>query len=472
MQMILGGETVKSAATFEVLNPATGEVYAHAPECTAEQLDLAMSAASDAQKTWAADETLRREKLQEFSGAMMDAAPEIAEILAEENGKTLDLGGVEALTGAAWLDYFANFERETVVVRDDDDAHTEVVRRPLGVVSAITPWNVPVAMAFFKIAPALRAGNTIVLKPSPFTPMSSLRVGEIANEILPPGVLNVVTGGDELGAMMTKHPVPRKVSFTGSVAAGKLVYQSAAADLKRVTLELGGNDAAILLDDANPAEIAEALFWGAFFNNGQGCILIKRLYVPESLHAETVEALAEIAKNVVVGDPTAEETQLGSLANDPQLRRVTDLVDRSLSEGATAVTGGKPVEGAGAFYEPTIMTNAWDGMPIVDEEQFGPVLPVIPYQNLEDVVSTVNRGMYGLGGSVWSADPERAEAIATTLEVGTAWVNSHAVLSTDAPFGGVKWSGLGIEHGHWGLDDFSAIQVVHRNKGVSRPGAL
>lgn len=270
MEMTIGGQGVSGGDYFDVVNPATGDVYAQAPVCTAAQLDQAMDAASKAQLEWRKDEDFRRERLQELSAAVMDAAPELAEILAHENGKTLDLGGVEAMSGAAWLDYYANVERPREVIRDDDGAHTEIVRRPLGVVAGITPWNVPVAMTFFKLAPALRAGNTMVLKPSPFTPISTLRIGEIASEILPPGVFNVVTGGDELGAWMTEHPVPRKISFTGSVATGKHVYRSAAADLKRVTLELGGNDAAIVLDDADPAEIAEALFWGAFWNNGQG----------------------------------------------------------------------------------------------------------------------------------------------------------------------------------------------------------
>lgn len=472
MDMTIGGDAVAGTDYFDVINPATGQVYAQAPVCTAGQLDQAMQAASAAQRDWRKDEDFRREKLQEFSAAVMDAAPELAEILAMENGKTLDIGGIEAMSGAAWLDYYANLERPREVVRDDDGARSEVQRRPLGVVAGITPWNVPVAMAFFKLAPALRAGNTMVLKPSPFTPMATLRVGEIARDILPPGVLNVVTGNDELGAWMTSHPVPRKISFTGSVATGKHVYRSAARDLKRVTLELGGNDAAILLEDANPVEIAEALFWGAFWNNGQGCILIKRLYAPRSLYGEVVASLADIAARTVVGDPLNEDTQLGSLANRPQFERVKGLVEASFDSGAKAVAGGKPIDAPGFFFQPTILADAVDGMRVVDEEQFGPVLPIIAYDDVEDVIATVNAGTFGLGGSVWSPDVERAAALATRLEVGTAWINSHAVLSTDAPFGGVKWSGIGVEHGPWGLNDFSSIQVVHCNRGVTAPGAL
>lgn len=472
MDMTIDGRSVPARDHFDVVNPATGDVYDRAPVCTASQLDQAMDAAEKAQREWRLDEDLRRERLQELSAAVMDAAPELAEILAHENGKTLDLGGVEAMAGAAWLDYYANLEREREVVRDDDRAHSEIVRRPLGVVAAITPWNVPVAMAFFKLAPALRAGNTMVLKPSPFTPMSSLRIGEIARDILPPGVLNVVTGGDELGAWMTRHPVPRKISFTGSVETGKHVYRSAADDLKRVTLELGGNDAAIVLADADPAEIADALFWGAFWNNGQGCILIKRLYAPRSIYDEVVEAISETAKKVIVGDPFAEDTQLGALANRPQFERVCALVEDSLQNGAKATAGGKPVDGHGLYYQPTILAGARDGMRIVDEEQFGPALPVIAYDDVDEVIDHVNAGTYGLGGSVWSADSERATELARRLDVGTAWVNSHAVLATNVPFGGVKWSGIGVEHGPWGLNDLSSIQVVHCNRGPTEPGAL
>lgn len=472
MKMTIGGKQVASGSYFDVVNPATDEVYAQAPECTKDQLDQAMTTASNAQLEWRKDEDFRCAKLQELSAAVMDAAPELAEILAYENGKTLDLGGIEAMSGAAWLDYYANLERPREVIRDDDGAHSEILRRPLGVVAGITPWNVPVAMAFFKVAPALRAGNTMVLKPSPFTPMATLRIGEIASEILPPGVLNVVTGGDDLGAWMTSHPVPRKISFTGSVETGKHVYRSAASDLKRVTLELGGNDAAIVLDDADPSEIAEALFWGAFWNNGQGCILIKRLYAPRALYEDVVASISEIAKRVVVGDPLLEDTQLGALANRPQFERIRGLVEASLESGAKATAGGKPLDRPGVFFPPTILAGATDGMRIVDEEQFGPVLPVIPYDDVNDVISRVNAGTYGLGGSVWSSDIDRATALASQLDVGTAWVNSHAVLSTSAPFGGVKWSGIGVEHGPWGLNDFTSIQVVHCNRGATAPGAL
>ncbi|MCI3949721.1 MAG: aldehyde dehydrogenase family protein, partial [Acidimicrobiales bacterium] len=291
-------------------------------------------------------------------------------------------------------------------------ALVEVLRKPLGVVAAITPWNFPVSLASWKIAPALLAGNTMVLKPSPFTPLSSLRIGELLRAALPPGVLNVVSGGDALGGWMTAHPVPRKISFTGSVATGKRVAAAAAPDLKRVTLELGGNDPAILLDDVDPDAVVDKVFWAAFANNGQVCSAIKRVYVPEALYGRVVDALADRARAVRVGDGAAEGTELGPVNNRPQFERVAELVDDAVRGGARAVAGGSAREGSGYFFEPTILADVSDGTRIVDEEQFGPALPVIAYRDLDDAVERANATHFGLSGSVWSGDPDRGAEVA------------------------------------------------------------
>jgi len=320
---------------------------------------------------------------------------------------------------------------------------------------------VPLALAVWKVAPALLAGNTVVLKPSPFTPLTTLRLGELLRDVLPPGVLNVVSGGDELGAWMTSHPVPRKISFTGSIETGKLVAAAAAPDLKRVTLELGGNDPAILLDDADPATVAPALFWGAFANCGQICVAIKRVYVPEKLHEPMVEALAEVARSAKVGNGLEDGTQLGPLNNAPQHERVAELVGDAVGRGARVATGGRAIDGGGYFYEPTILTDLPEGASIVDEEQFGPALPVVPYRDLDEAVARANDTHYGLGASVWSADPDRGGEVARRLECGTAWVNAHMLLPPHQPFGGAKWSGIGVENGPWGLLGFTEIQVIH-----------
>jgi acyl-CoA reductase-like NAD-dependent aldehyde dehydrogenase len=308
------------------------------------------------------------------------------------------------------------------------------------------------------------AGNTLVLKPSPYTPLSTLKVGELLRDVFPPGVVNIISGSDQLGAWMTSHPVPRKISFTGSVETGKKVALSAAPDLKRVTLELGGNDPAIVLDDADPAVVASAIFAGAFNNNGQVCSAIKRVYVPEALYDDVVEGLAAHARSIKVGEGTEEGVKLGPINNEPQYERVKELVADALSHGATAVTGGKAMDRAGYFFEPTILTGLSDGTRIVDEEQFGPALPVVPYRDLGDAIDRANATHFGLSGSVWGGDADRAAAVAAQLECGTAWVNTHLALSPEQPFGGFKWSGIGVENGPWGLAEFSEFQVVHRSK--------
>jgi acyl-CoA reductase-like NAD-dependent aldehyde dehydrogenase len=374
--------------------------------------------------------------------------------------------GIEVFAAAIWCQYFANLETPPQVIQDDAEAFVEVARRPLGVVAAITPWNFPLTLAFWKIAPALLAGNTMVLKPSPFTPLSTLKVGELLRDALPPGVLNVVSGGDDLGAWMTGHPTPRKISFTGSIETGKKVAASAAPDLKRVTLELGGNDPAIVLDDADPATVAKAIFAGAFNNNGQVCSAIKRVYVPEALYDDVVEGLASYARAIKVGDGTEPDSKLGPINNEPQYERVKELVADAISQGARAVTGGKAMDGPGYFFEPTILAGLADGTRIVDEEQFGPALPVISYRDLGDAIDRANATHFGLSGSVWSADPDRASAVAAQLECGTAWVNTHLALSPQQPFGGFKWSGVGVENGPWGLAEFTEFQVVHRSKST------
>ena len=462
--MTIGGDTVPAADSFGVINPANGEVFAHAPECTREQLDAAFDSAAKAQRDWKLDEAARRETVLAMADVLMASAEELAPILTAEQGKPLADATMEIFAAGMWCQYFANLETPPEVIQDDEQAYVEVVRRPIGVVAAITPWNFPVLLGFWKIAPALVAGNTLVLKPSPFTPLSTLKAVELLRDVVPAGVLNVVSGGDQLGAWMTGHPVPRKVSFTGSIETGKKVAMSAAPDLKRVTLELGGNDPAIVLDDADPAKVSRAIFAAAFNNNGQVCSAIKRVYVPESLYTEVLDGLTAEAAAIKVGDGTHPDSKLGPVNNAPQFERVKDLVADALSNGATATTGGAAREGAGYFFEPTILTDIADGTRIVDEEQFGPALPVIPYRNLDEVVERANATHFGLSGSVWGTDADRAADVAGQLECGTAWVNTHLALGPSQPFGGFKWSGIGIENGPWGLSEFSELQAMHRSR--------
>jgi acyl-CoA reductase-like NAD-dependent aldehyde dehydrogenase len=464
--MTIGGDTVPAADSFGVVNPANCGVFAHAPKCTPQQLDAAFDAAAKAQRDWKSDESARRATLVRMADVLLTSGAELAPILTAEQGKPLSDANIEVFASAIWCQYFAGLETPPQIIQDDAEAIVEVVRRPVGVVAAITPWNFPLTLAFWKIAPALLAGNTMVLKPSPFTPLTTLKMAELLRDVMPPGVLNVVSGGDELGAWMTAHPVPRKVSFTGSIETGKKVARSAAPDLKRVTLELGGNDPAIVLDDADPAIVGRAIFAGAFNNNGQVCSAVKRVYVPEALYDDVVDVLVGQASAIKVGDGTEADTKLGPINNKPQFERVKELVGDAISHGATAATGGHAMDRPGYFFEPTVLTDVSDGTRIVDEEQFGPALPVIAYRDIDDVVERANATHFGLSGSVWGTDGDRAAAVAGRLECGTAWVNTHLALSPQQPFGGFKWSGLGVENGPWGLAEFTEVQAVHRSKGT------
>ena len=460
--MTIGGQAVPGETAFGVVNPANGETFENAPTCTRLQLDRAMNAAQEAFPSWRKDEEVRRSALLSCGEALRGAIKDLAPVLTREQGKPLAQAVAELKGAAKWFDYTASLEIPVEVALDNDRVRVEVRRQPLGVVAAITPWNYPVSLAVWKIAPALLAGNTIVLKPSPFTPLATLKLGELLRELLPTGVINVVSGGDDLGAWMTSHPAVRKISFTGSVASGKLVAAAAASDLKRVTLELGGNDAAIILPDADPVSVAPKLFWAAFENCGQVCSAVKRVYVPAERYEDYLGAIGQVAGEVRVGDGFDEGSQMGPINNAPQLERVTELVNDAKQQGARIVTGGSRI--GGYFFSPTVVGDISDGTRLVDEEQFGPVLPVVPYASVEDAVRRANSTHFGLSGSVWSQDLDYAIEVAGLLECGTAWVNQHLNVLPHAPFGGAKWSGIGVENGPWGLLGFTEIQTINTAK--------
>lgn len=458
--MTIGGALAPAERSFGVIDPATGAVFAEAPECTSAQLDAAMEAAKGAFPSWSRDEGARRAALGACADVIEANVERIARTLTLEQGKPLARAEGELLGAAHRFREFALMEIPHDVVRDDERGRVEVRRIPIGVVGSIVPWNVPVFLAAVRTAPALLMGNTVVLKPSPYTPLATLLLGEILQEALPPGVFNVVSGGDDLGAAITAHPAVRLVCFTGSVATGKKVAAAAAPDLKRFVLELGGNDAAIVLEDADPAGIAEKLFWSAFANSGQICFAAKRVYAHESVYQDLVEALVEVARRVRVGPGIEPDSQLGPLNNAPQFERVDELVTDAKRAGATVVTGGEPLDRPGYFYPPTIVTGISDGVRLVDEEQFGPALPVMPFRDLDEVVDRANATHFGLMGSVWTQDLVRGAEVAARLEVGKAGVNDHGAVDPAAPFGGLKWSGIGYQGGRWGLESYSALQVI------------
>ena len=458
--MTIGGERVAGETEFGIVNPATEETFAAAPSCTAGQLDAAMQAAERAFRRWRHDVSARRAALVQAADIVQAHAEELAQLITREQGKPLAKARREVAGSAAWLRYTAKLEIPCEVAQDDEQIRVEVRRRPCGVVAAITPWNYPLISAVWKIAPALLAGNTMVLKPSPFTPLTTLRLGELLLSAFPPGVLNVVSGGDALGKRMTSHPSVRKISFTGSIEAGRHVAASAAPDLKRITLELGGNDAAIVFDDVDIKAAAQKLFWAAFENSGQVCVAIKRLYIHEPIYEPLLEELTRIARSTKVGDGLSSDTELGPLNNRPQFDRVKELCDDARSVGGRVRTGGARVGMRGYFFEPTIVTDLADDTRLVAEEQFGPILPCLRFATAEEALERANATHFGLAGSVWSADRRRAEAVASELDCGTVWINQHLTVLPSAPVGGHKLSGIGVENGPWGLLGFTEIQTV------------
>ncbi|MEK7345882.1 MAG: aldehyde dehydrogenase family protein [Pseudomonadota bacterium] len=461
--MIIGGEHVRAASEFEVTNPSTGELVGKAPNASAADLDRAVAAAAKAYEGWSRQSDADRAKAcSDIAQKIGEHAEELAQLLTQEQGKPLNgLGSRFELGGAqAWAAHTASLSLPVKTLQDNEQGRVELHRKSMGVVGSITPWNWPVMIAVWHILPAVRTGNTVVIKPSPFTPLSTIRLVELMNEVLPAGVVNVVTSDDRLssiGSVMSAHPDIRKIVFTGSINTGKKVMASAADTVKRLTLELGGNDAGIVLPDVDPAAIAEGLFWGAFINNGQTCAAMKRLYVHESVYDDVCSALTDYARNIPVGDGQDETSILGPIANQMQFDKVKRLVDAGKQRGRVLL-GGEP--GKGLFFPPTLIADLGADDPLVFEEQFGPALPIIKYSDLEDAIAQANDSPNGLGGSVWSKDIAKAKAIASRLECGSVWINKHGAIQPNAPFGGVKSSGCGVEFGEEGLAEYTDIQVV------------
>jgi acyl-CoA reductase-like NAD-dependent aldehyde dehydrogenase len=459
--LLIDGKLVQSDEHLEVINPALATVFARCPAATRAQLDHAISAARAAFAGWRSKSFAERAALVKKSSEVLRAHQnELAELLTREQGKPLSQSIAEIDRGTAQSDGMVGIEIPTEVLVDDDKSHIELRYRPLGVVGIITPWNAPISLALGPLVSALYTGNTVVLKPSPYTPLTTLKLGELLKDVFPAGVLNVLAGGDELGAWMTEHPGIDKISFTGSVATGKKVLASAAGTLKRVTLELGGNDPAIILDDVDPKAIAKKVFFASFVNSGQVCMAIKRIYAHEKIYDALCAALVEEAKKTKVGNGLEPDTVLGPLQNKMQYDKVVDIINDTKKSGAKFLTGGEVPAGPGYFLPPTLVTGVDETSRIVREEQFGPIVPIMKFSDLEDALRRANDTRYGLSGSVWTKDPQRGAEIAARLEVGTAWVNQHRATSAFVPFGGAKESGLGRQYSSLGLKSYMEPEVV------------
>ena len=462
--LVINGRLIAGATTLDVINPATGQLLTRCARADKAQLDAAVSAAKLAFPAWSATPIeSRRQTLLRIADALEARSAEFARLLTQEQGKPLALAAHEVGGSIAMIRAFAAMDLPVKILRENDSERIVQQYAPLGVVAAITPWNFPLILLMIKVAPALLAGNTVVAKPAPTTPLTTLLFGELCAQLLPPGVFNVIVDQNDLGGLLTQHPDVAKVAFTGSTATGRKVMASVAGTSKRLTLELGGNDPAIVLDDVNVKDVAAKIFRGAMVNSGQVCLAIKRVYVPDSLYEAMCAELAILANATVVGDGLDASTQMGPLQNKVQFEKVKEFLDDARTHG-TIIAGGKALDRDGYFIAPTIVRDIPDDTRLVREEQFGPVLPVLKYSSLDDAIARANGTEYGLGATVWGTDSKRAYEVARRIASGTVWINKHLELPPDIPFGGAKQSGFGTEMGQAGLEEFTQSRIINMTK--------
>ncbi|MEA2167542.1 MAG: hypothetical protein QOF76_842 [Solirubrobacteraceae bacterium] len=478
-ELFIGGAWVAPQGNerIEVFSASTEEPIGSVPEGSTADIDAAVKAARDALEGWSATSVEdRAATLERFADAMEKRGPEIARRVSMQNGMPIAIASqLEGVFPAVLARYYAGLIRNTPLEEERDGllgGKIIVQKKPIGVVGAIVPWNFPQTLALFKLAPLLAAGCTVVVKPSPETVLDSLELAEAVMEAgFPEGVINIVPAGREVGAYLVEHPGVDKVAFTGSTAAGRKIAARCGELLRPVTLELGGKSAAIVLDDADLSTSVENLFGATLLNNGQTCYLGTRVLAPKARYDEVLQIFGGLAGALQVGDALDETTQIGPMASARQRDRVQSYIDKGKAEGATVVAGGGDSgQERGWFVQPTVFGNVDMSHTIAKEEIFGPVLSVIPYDDDEDALRIANDSEYGLGGSVWTADPERGEAIARRVQTGTIGIN-HFMVDPAAPFGGVKQSGIGRELGPEGLQAYFATQTIYKTQGGAEQGA-
>lgn len=465
-KLIIAGQSCHGeAGQLDIINPATGAVAAQCRTASVAQVDQAVDAAKHAFIGWQTySHAQRKTILNNIADEIEKHAETLAELVVLEQGKPLALAQMEVQGAIGWTRYTASLDLPVDIIEDSEHKRIERHYQPLGVVASITPWNWPLMIAVWHIMPALRAGNVVINKPSEFTPLATLKLCEIIQQQVPAGVISVVVGNGEVGEALSSHPDVQKVVFTGSTRTGQQIMSGAVKTLKHLTLELGGNDAGIVLPDANLDKIAKQLFNVAFLNAGQTCAALKRLYVHESQYEALAQKLADIANAQVVGDGMLSGTTFGPVQNQMQYQKVKTLIADAISQGAKALSGNQTVPEQGYFIAPTILTEVDESCGVVQQEQFGPVLPILKYRDIEDAIARANASEFGLGGSIWSSDLPAAQVYASKLQCGTVWINSHAEVVPHAPFGGWKMSGLGAEFGLAGLLENTVGQTIQINK--------
>ncbi|EPQ53944.1 aldehyde dehydrogenase family protein, partial [Gloeophyllum trabeum ATCC 11539] len=465
----VNGQKTTSDRYRTVLNPANKQALASVPVASREQLDVALDAASDAFPSWAATPVEQRQAAVRRLGQMLrQFMQDFKELLTKEQGKPIETHSGWELAGAeAWCHAVSTMSLPEETVLDDSERVAVARHVPLGVVAAIIPWNFPVLLLIWKVAPALVAGNTVIVKPSPYTPLCALKFVELAQQVLPPGVLSVLNGDDDMGPWLTSHPKIAKIAFTGSTATGKLVLQSAVGSLKRVTMELGGNDPAIVLQDVRPKAVAMDLFKCMFNNAGQLCAAAKRVYIHEQIYDEVRDELVSIALTAKVGDGLDPATALGPIQNPMQYEKVKCFIADCKANGYTFAVGGEIDPNSPGYFIPiTIIDNPPDDSRIVREEPFGPIIPIMKWSDEEEVIRRANDTEYGLAATIWTNDMEKANRISQRLDVGTVWVNDFPYIHPSAPFAGHKMSGFGVENGKLGLQEYTSTHVTYRSKVV------
>ncbi|KAI8941629.1 hypothetical protein NX059_002842 [Plenodomus lindquistii] len=461
---VINGKLESTKQTRHTTNPANGEPGPEVPVSTRDEVDRACDAAAKAFKTWSkVPWNERRKALDDFADALEGEKENFAQMLTAEQGKPLVFARQEIDNGIKWM---RDMCKLTIPEESHDEGNKTVVVRhvPLGVAVGIVPWNYPFMLATGKIAPALLTGNTMIIKPSPFTPAGDLKLVELGQRFFPPGVLQCLSGGDDLGPMLTSHPVPAKISFTGSTFTGKKVMESASKTLKRVTLELGGNDPAIVFDDVDVEDVAKKVASLSFLNSGQICLAIKRVFVQESLADKFLKAMVKETEALKVGPGNQPDVFLGPIQNSMQYERVKGFFSDIEKEKWKVAAGGKVPSGPGYFITPTIIERPDSKSRLVVEEPFGPIVPFLTFTDEADAIAQANATEMGLGASVWSKDVERANRVARSIEAGNVWVNTHFELDPTIPFSGHKQSGLGSEWGVSGLKSYCNVQALYLGK--------